>query len=120
VPAAMISFIDADRQWFKSTQGIQIKQTPRDLSFCAHAVYENKTLIINDTTLDDRFADNPLVAAEPHVRFYAGAPLILKNGYCVGTLCIADIRPRIFDPNEVKLLEDMRDMVVEELSNGKG
>ena len=119
VPAAMISFIDADRQWIKSAQGIKVRETPRDVSFCSHAVYENKTLIINDTTLDDRFADNPLVTAEPHVRFYAGAPLILKNGYCMGTLCIADIRPRIFDPKEVKLLEDMRDMVVEELSNGK-
>lgn len=117
VPAALISFIDADRQWFKSVQGpVAIKETPRDMSFCAHAVYENKTLIINDTTLDDRFADNPLVAAEPHIRFYAGAPLILKDGYCVGTLCIADVRPRVFDANEVKLLEDMRDMVVEELS----
>ncbi|MCD6045147.1 MAG: metal-dependent hydrolase, beta-lactamase superfamily [Gammaproteobacteria bacterium] len=120
VPVAMISLVDMDRQWFKSAQGIAVKETPRDISFCSHAVYENKTLVINDTTLDNRFADNHLVVAEPHVRFYAGAPLILKEGYCVGALCIADTRPRIFNANEVKALEDMRDMVVEELSHGKG
>ena len=119
VPAAIVSIVDAERQWFKSIQGFDMTETHRDLSFCSHAVYENKTLIINDTAIDERFADNPLVTGEPHIRFYAGCPLILKDGHCIGTLCIIDLRPRVFDKKEIEVLEDLRDMVIEELYRKK-
>lgn len=115
VPMSMISFIDADRQWFKSSQGVDIKESARDISFCAHAVAAKKTLVVTDTALDNRFADNPLVTQSPRLRFYAGSPLILKNGACIGTLCLADTRPRALQEHEVKMLNDLRDMVLDEL-----
>ncbi len=117
VPAAFISLVDAHRQWFKSVQGIEVKESNRDISFCAHAVYSRENLIIPDTLLDDRFADNPLVTQPPHLRFYAGCPLILPSGYCIGTLCIADTKPRMVLAGDIKLLEDLRNIAMEELLN---
>jgi phosphoribosyl 1,2-cyclic phosphodiesterase/DNA-binding response OmpR family regulator len=116
VPIALISLIDADRQWFKSRHGLATDETSRDLAFCAHAVAQRTDLLVADTWLDERFADHPLVLGEPRIRFYAGAPLILEDGTCLGTLCLIDTRPRQLSGAELSLLHDLRDLVLLELS----
>jgi hypothetical protein len=118
VPVALISMIDRDRQWFKSTCGLDARESPRDTSFCAHAVYERKPLIVPDALLDDRFADNPFVTGPPHLRFYAGQPLMLHDGSCIGTLCLADTRPRDLDARDMIRLADLAQMVIRELELG--
>ena len=92
VPIALLTFVDADRQWFKSRHGIDIVETPRDESMCAHAILGPDVFVVTDALRDDRFADNPYVAREPRLRFYAGVPLS-TGGHRVGTLCIMDHRP---------------------------
>jgi GAF domain-containing protein len=97
VPVALVSLVDTDRQWFKSHHGVEATETPRDMSICAHAIHGRDVLQITDALADARFADNPLVTGAPHMRFYAGMPLTLSDGTCVGTLCVADTRPRQLD-----------------------
>jgi phosphoribosyl 1,2-cyclic phosphodiesterase/DNA-binding response OmpR family regulator len=116
VPIALISLVDKDRQWFKSCVGIDVSETPRDVAFCAHAVERRADVVVPDTLQDDRFADNPLVTGGPRIRFYAGAPLLLKNGACLGTLCIVDTRPRQLSATDLTSLHDLRDMVLEQLA----
>lgn len=94
VPIALVSLIDVDRQWFKARYGLDAPQTPRDVSFCGHAVASGEPLIVRDATADPRFADNPLVVGDPRVVFYAGAPLTTPDGYTLGTLCAIDHTPR--------------------------
>ena len=115
VPIALISLVDKDRQWFKSCVGIDVSETPRELAFCAHAVLERADVVVADTLLDDRFADNPLVVDGPRIRFYAGAPLLMASGTCLGTLCVADTRPRHLSGAELETLHDLRDMALEQL-----
>lgn len=115
VPMALVTLVDQDRQWFKSRQGLKPAETPRDRAFCAHVVHLRTELIIPDALYDDRFADNPLVVSDPRIRFYAGAPLILPNGRCVGTLCVLDTRPRQFGEAELTILRDLRDLALEEI-----
>ncbi len=114
-PIALVSLVDSERQWFKSCYGLQARETPRDMAFCAHVVNMKEELVVCDTLLDDRFADNPLVRDEPRVRFYAGAPLILEDGNCIGTLCVIDTRPRDLGGSELAMLRDLRDVAVEEI-----
>ena len=104
VPIALVSLIDANRQWFKSRVGIGIDQTERSIAFCDYAIRKKAPMIVEDATTDARFADNPLVLAEPHVRFYAGVPLVTPEGLMLGTLCAIDTQPRHFAPREVDLL----------------
>ncbi len=94
-PIVLISLIDKDRQWFKSSHGLDCRETPRDLAFCAHAILQDELFEIQDSFNDARFFDNPLAMDAPHVRFYAGMPLKTSEGLNIGTLCAIDSQPRI-------------------------
>ena len=115
VPIALISLVDSDRQWFKSCFGLDVRETSRDVAFCAHVVHQKEEMVVRDTFLDDRFADNPLVVEGPRIRAYAGVPLVLDDGHCIGTLCVVDNRPRDFSEVEMTALRDLRDLALEEI-----
>lgn len=117
VPIALVSLVDEKRQWFKSCQGLEARETPRDISFCGHAILSDRLFIVEDTHEDSRFADNPLVTGPPHIRFYAGAQLRSHEGYRLGTLCIIDTRPRSLDGDQRMLLEELARCVDEEIND---
>jgi len=117
VPMATITLVDERRQWFKSCQGTAGREDPRDASFCAHVVAGREPIIVVDTFKDDRFADNPLVRSGPRIRFYAGHPLTLGNGSCVGTLCLLDTRPRTLMGPDQERLRDLALMVMEQFQS---
>jgi len=112
VPVAMISLVDEDRQWFKSKVGLEQQQTSRDVAFCAHAILQNEPFIVRDATKDRRFADNALVTGEPHVRFYAGIPLINPEGLALGTLCVVDHQPRRLSAKQQEALQALSRQVM--------
>lgn len=116
VPIALVSLVDENRQWFKSCFGLSVSETSRDISFCGHAILGNDPFIIPDTIVDERFADNPLVLSDPHIRFYAGCPLNAPNGRKLGTLCIIDRQPRSFEKEDLEALKDLASMVERELA----
>ena len=116
VPVSLISLIDKDRQWFKSAHGIDVKETPRDYSFCAHAINTpGKTFEISDARLDERFHDNPFVANDPNVVFYTGVPLVSSKGNALGTLCVIDTMPKKLDKFQKSALEVLSRQVVKSL-----
>lgn len=115
VPIALISLVDENRQWFKSCFGLDVSETERRISFCGHAILLDGALVIEDALQDERFADNPLVTGEPHIRFYAGQPLRTMSGKAVGTLCIIDREPRTFGEEDVAMLSDLAAMVEREI-----
>ena len=120
VPIAMVSLVDASRQWFKSTHGIETKETPRDISFCGHAILGTDVLVIPDARRDPRFAENPLVLGEPHIRFYAGAPLVDEEGFCLGALCLVDRKARPpLDAEEEEVLRDFAEMAMLRMTHGQ-
>ena len=103
-----ISFVDRERQWFKSTYGFEGKQTDRSVAFCAHAILEQApSFVVHDATADERFAGNPLVTGEPHIRFYAGIPMMTPDGLPIGSFCVMDPKPRDLDPRQKTLLESI-------------
>ncbi|CAM3624681.1 GAF domain-containing protein [Halomonas sp. FME1] len=119
VPIALVSLVDKERQWFKSHQGLDACETSRELSFCAHAIYHETPLVIEDTLKDKRFFDNPLVNDAPHIRFYAGYPLRPLNGMAAGTLCLIDSQPRPFSERDLMLLGSLAAQVEELLRQHK-
>jgi GAF domain-containing protein len=114
-PMALLSLIDDHRQWFKSTVGVQVKETPLELSICAHAIQQQDLFIIPDTLKDPRFRENPLVQGEPHIRFYAGAPLITEDGFALGTLCVVDREPRELDADQQSALGSLRQLALRQM-----
>jgi diguanylate cyclase (GGDEF)-like protein len=115
VPIALVSLVDDHRQWFKSSIGLNVSETSRDISFCGHAILGNEVFIIPDAAKDDRFSNNPLVINEPYVRFYAGWPLKHLNGSKLGTLCIIDRKPRQLGQEDLEALQDLAELVEREL-----
>lgn len=111
----LLTLIDGDRQWFKSRQGLDITETPRDISFCGHTILESGIFCVEDTQADPRFADNPQVQGSPHIRFYAGAPLSAPDGSNVGTLCVIDTHQRRFSQDDHHRLRTLADCVQGEL-----
>ncbi len=104
VPISTLTLIDANREWFKSCQGLSKTEGDRAISFCGHALVEDEILIIKDTLEDDRFADNPMVTGEPYIRFYAGVPIMSADGSRVGVFCIKDTKPRAFSKDDQDIL----------------
>ena len=115
VPMCAVSLIDRDRQWFKAKRGLSVDETARDISFCTHAIQGDVPFIIHDAELDTRFASNPLVTGDPHIRSYAGIPLQTPDGYNVGTLCAIDTVPRSFPAHEISILSNFAKVIVDEL-----
>ncbi|MDX9717829.1 MAG: GAF domain-containing protein [Thauera sp.] len=111
VPTVLVSLVDRDRQWFKSRLGLCATETPRDVAFCSHVVFLDSLLVVEDARRDPRFADNPLVAGDPGLRFYAGAPVHSEEGHVLGTLCLIDYQPRDFDETARGRLRQLADQV---------
>ena len=115
VPVALVSLVDADRQWFKSRYGLEAPETPRDVSFCGHVVGADAALVVADAWADPRFADNPLVTGEPRVRFYVGMPLRTADGHVLGTLCAIDHVAREVTDAQREMLRLLAAQVVDQL-----
>ncbi|KAA0570910.1 GAF domain-containing protein [Azospirillum sp. Sh1] len=96
VPIALVSLLDADRQWFKARRGLAVQETPRDIAFCRFTIRQSLPMVVEDAAGDPRFQNNPLVLGEPHIRFYAGAPIINRQGLALGSVCLIDTVPRSF------------------------
>lgn len=115
VPVALISLVDEDRVWFKSSQGLAVTEVPREISFCSYAILGPEPLVVPDARKDERFMDNPFVKGEPHILFYAGCPLKGPKGHRIGTLCLIDHQTREFTVRDVQNLKDLAAMAEIEL-----
>ncbi|NNE70337.1 MAG: sensor domain-containing diguanylate cyclase [Rhodothermales bacterium] len=115
VPMALVSLVDADRQWFKSCDGLDATETSREVSFCGYTILTDEVMVVPNALEDERFHDNPLVTGPPDIRFYAGYPLS-SDGFNIGTLCIIDTEPREFSDQEVKMLADLGGLAEREIA----
>jgi GAF domain-containing protein len=118
-PIALISLVDEHRQWFKSKTGLEVSQTPREDAFCAHAIMSQELFVVADACQDPRFAKNPLVVGKPHIRFYAGAPLVAPNGQNLGALCVIGRMPRQLSPQQSESLRILSRQVMAQVLLGK-
>ncbi len=114
-PIALITFVDSDRQWFKSRRGLSYRQTQREIAFCSQAIEGTDVMLVPDATSDERFRDNPLVTGPPHIVFYAGAPLVTTDGFRIGTVCVIDHRPRTLAEEQVDALRALASQVMANL-----
>ena len=115
MPIALVSLVDTNRQWFKSSVGLDVSETPRGISVCGHTILEKDILVVEDLSKDDRFHDNPLITNDPNIRFYAGVPLTPLNNHALGTFCIIDYKPRKLTQEQLDNLADLASMVSDEL-----
>jgi len=115
VPICAVSLVDRNRQWFKSSVGLDVRETARNISFCTHAIESRKPMEVHDALLDLRFAANPMVTGKPFLRSYLGVPLATPDGYNVGSLCALDIKPRRYAPQQIEVLKSFAAVVVDEL-----
>ncbi|SDS34416.1 adenylate/guanylate cyclase domain-containing protein [Christiangramia echinicola] len=114
-PISLISLVDTDRQWFKSKIGLDVQETPRNVSFCSHAIQQKGIMEIQDASKDIRFKDNPLVTGDPNIRFYAGTPLITQNGLKLGTLCVIDKVPKTLTQEQKDCLESLSMQIMDQI-----
>lgn len=111
-PIALMTCVDTDRLWFKSRVGLEVPEIPREQAFCAYTILNAEAMEVEDTTKDARFATNPTVANAPHIRFYAGAPLVAPSGHAVGSLCVLDQKPRKLSAEQKAALEKLARIVI--------
>jgi hypothetical protein len=111
-PIALVSLVDENRQWFKSRVGLDVSETPRNIAFCSHAILEDTPLVVPNALEDERFHDNPLVTQAPHIRFYAGCPLITAEGFRLGSFCVIDREPRQLDAGQLEALSTLSRQII--------
>jgi diguanylate cyclase len=116
-PIVLVSLVDRDRQWLKSSCGLDVRETSRDVSFCAHAINAHGVMVVPDAREDPRFAGNPLVTGDPHIRFYAGALVHGPGGQPLGTLCVIDRKPRDFDDIQCRRLKQFAELIESEIAH---